>query len=938
MSVDSHRGGTSVSDRARQPREEETIRFTDESLETLENLIGTAPDFGVSSELHLAGIDDETLHSFEARFQNMLHLADAAVVELVVAIEAVETAGAFADLLGEADVELLKRRQAALLSMKEELNQNRERIVQCLKDRELERTRIEREAQEKERFIRGLNRSGLDAYKLFSTIEKIAPVRAMSFIRQKAEENDPRWNREVAEVEKLYVQEWTRIQGVRQNLEQEFRSHRSKDLLKQADTLDLSPDLKENPNSTKPLVISLRSKGVYAEAVARVRTLYDQEFSDFKVQEEPRLQALEAKALKMREIGIKKALFELNASPEDKVYKMNIEDVTPLLEDGTISRDVVAQNIADEIINKRGGSWKHEALQMTRREVAFLPKDILDLIVAEIDYEGVGVTVRANRETKPAIFWSESFAEKLAEMRKKYENFRGFVFRQTERIDDPESEIAKLFEEYKIQDNALLEVYQNNSGQSEIMEAIGQRNAVFQKELTEVVDRFRIARALRGETGETRIQFGNGRHDFVQVSGDQIYLSETSIFPSDLTTDGVEYRDPRVADLVPSFDHPRMRFDLSPERQVERQRSEFLAVQRMIATMYEQTSRHMQPLPENTEEQEIRAALLAETRKVENAFANLDAELALLKEEAEAFRKKLAEVDLKMMGKELRYLPLEELKALQFEIQTAMTRIFEYNRKVQELRDRAREWGYFGNDSQNYGQGTMIQEERKSWESKIDQSLNFTNAQLRDSTHWGDRSMVRLATGIDQATKNMEANQRLVEAARQQKETSIQNIVFSVEQGFRDLEARISNQEQTMRFNEQLMREAGGLISKIDKVIEENKSVKFGTLWGRKQTISYCSEDGYVSNVYEISETEYEGYKKRMEDLKEKKQKEIEEAKARNQRVMSEIQSHSLEPIYNFAHEQLTDIGLEAVDIAVRLREAARLKDTVNAKIVRILS
>jgi len=53
---------------------------------------------------------------------------------------------------------------------------------------------------------------------------------------------------------------------------------------------------------------------------------------------------------------------------------------------------------------------------------------------------------------------------------------------------------------------------------------------------------------------------------------------------------------------------------------------------------------------------------------------------------------------------------------------------------------------------------------------------------------------------------------------------------------------------------------------------------------------------------------------------------------------MSEIQSHSLEPIYNFAHEQLTDIGLEAVDIAVRLREAARLKDTVNAKIVRILS
>ena len=81
MSVDSHRGGTSVSDRARQPREEETIRFTDESLETLENLIGTAPDFGVSSELHLAGIDDETLHSFEARFQNMLHLADAAVVE-----------------------------------------------------------------------------------------------------------------------------------------------------------------------------------------------------------------------------------------------------------------------------------------------------------------------------------------------------------------------------------------------------------------------------------------------------------------------------------------------------------------------------------------------------------------------------------------------------------------------------------------------------------------------------------------------------------------------------------------------------------------------------------------------------------------------------------------------------------------------------------------
>lgn len=949
---------------------QETLSWSEEARGKLQEIVGAAPDFdALVQELQLATVDDDVLQGFEARFQEILRLTEGAIGELTIAVEAAQTAGDFADLLGGDDIEVLQENQRVLRIVSEELTRNKETIHHVLSRRELARTSEEKELQEKERFISGLNRSGFDVHELFAVMEQVAPEKAAQFIREKANEEDPRWSRAVGEVNKQYDLALVQIQQERERLAKKLV--RSDQLKQWIVALGLTDELEENPNEApKPLVVQLRAKNTYEAALSKVRAKNAEELSAFQATEEPRLQELEAQAAQIRDTELKKALFGEPHSREGQYYKMRVEDVTPLLEDGTVPRDAVVQKIAEQILTRRG-RYGEKGPTVTPREVAFLPKSILDRLVASMDYEELAFVISKDDKEKPPIFWSESFGEKLTQLRQRHRELsqkqafeethpQGFRDRDNGvSLDNLKSLSGNLFAQYQKADTAYFEASNSGDGnfdRSKERLASLERNRVFESEIGGIFEKYRICNTLAGVSRDIRSDDRN--RGFTSV-GNSLFLNGYDLFQDE--------RGERVSALYgqSAIDDRRNRREFTPQQETDYQKREFLEIQGKIAEFARNFGRELPKETEKQKQENAARTLLAEkARQIETDFAGLDAELAPLKAEAAILAKDVEVTQKKVQEMSQKKLSVEELTALSDENKRIVAAMKEFNTRVTALREKVKAWGfqgYTGDSIQENARGIawstgrdVIEQERAIWDRKVTSSLmdertqpslgqNFAGSienQLRQVQEEAQRHAAELDRELARQAELMRRQTAEVERQKQERESNIFTRVSQAERLYRQKNTEALNLEETIRYTEQSIAETGVVLQKINEAFEKNKAVSFG-FFTRKQDIYYYDD---TEKVVKLSkDATADDYKWRTDDmtkLKVGKEKEVVDARTRIAKFKRDVRvlvDDSSDP-YQEAERGLVNIGLDEQAIASKLAEAARLRDILVSTSQRILS
>jgi hypothetical protein len=176
----------------------------------------------------------------------------------------------------------------------------------------------------------------------------------------------------------------------------------------------------------------------------------------------------------------------------------------------------------------------------------------------------------------------------------------------------------------------------------------------------------------------------------------------------------------------------------------------------------------------------------------------------------------------------------------------------------------------------------------------------------------------------------------------QEKERQLQNVVSLLERKCRDqgeIDTSISNLERGIAANIKLIEDANSVVVGIADALEKNKAIKFGSLFGRKQSISYYDENGFRS-LPEVSSEQLEDYTGQMKELSSKKEIEIAGARERLTKFRSQLESFrtDIETSYQSAVQTLRSLEESDISISTRLNEAARRKNLLLARIAKIIS
>jgi hypothetical protein len=903
---------------------------------------------------------DSTIQEYESRFSEIILNIDSeikALDEALVLAEAEGEEALFGDLLVDESVQM-KERLEGLRLLREELDRMKKQILDLLQNRELERS-VETEEQEKRlRFVQGLRRSGIPVQKLFSYIEEIDPEEAEGLLLGLS---SPDLDKLLSASEMNYQKTVFNIALDRirvmepspklQAMQLVFRIADNPKVLDIANANDI-----EKTDKVSRIKELLQGDGFSVEE-KKVATIYLNLFNSNKIEagrlllkkeeesellkQEPILAEREVEALKVRDAEKRKVLLE----------NLQMNDLLEFLENENLSTEELSDKIAEEILKRKrpyGESWP----SLTKREMIFLPKDVLDRVVDAMTYSDISEIMAVDRRVKPPIFWSESFGEKLLELKSRHRALsENHVFEQTSRnsLERADSPLGKLWGEYKKKDDELFQFVrakQENAFAKELYDLRNTRNRLFQDEVESIVERVRIGKALRGDISQsTNFQIGQ-RRDRVSISEDNISFNGYPLFPSDEDIAARKYGDRPVVGLEGNtrFDMRDEEFlTLSPEKKEAYQKIQFLEVQNIIAELYRATEYLTIPkdLENSTRDTEIRKKVGETAIIIEKDFAGLDAELEPLSLEGQNLDQDVNTFREKMRRLSDPNCTSEEAKQLEEELRNLQSRMKTYAENCRALMQRADRWSGYGSESRVDVIGDVLDEEKKSWDQKIDRQ---TQAFRRGRDLIDFNNIVVAKFNERKLALETRVRDRLLSFQRetQEKERQLQNVVSLLERKCRDqgeIDTSISNLERGIAANIKLIEDANSVVVGIADALEKNKAIKFGSLFGRKQSISYYDENGFRS-LPEVSSEQLEDYTGQMKELSSKKEIEIAGARERLTKFRSQLESFrtDIETSYQSAVQTLRSLEESDISISTRLNEAARRKNLLLARIAKIIS
>ncbi len=974
-----------VLDQASRPREDaKIITWSPESIQVLREVPKIGEKFDAFfKELEDSNVDDEKLRDFAERFQEILQLLEKTIGELSLSISAAAMAGEFAELLGDSDVPDMERRLTGLGEAKKELLAAKDQIQEILAIREHHRTREAREKEEQERFVLGLSRSGFDGGELFGIIESIQPEKTAIFLDKIAAADKSRWDRVTSNVKNQNTEKKAEIQKQRDAIETNcialvnrgettVMNRKGEPVvlktLMDSIALSLGIDGKLTPisDSQIPLVVKLKEAGTYEQAIDHVRGLYQGALDAFRAKEDLLLRELEAAAEKTKQEAMKVVMLK----------ELKTQDVTLLLEDSSIPRDVVAQKIAENISNPKNGSkrWPPQnegAPSINMREVAFLPKSVLDRLVARMSYESIAGEIAKKDTEKSTIFWSESFGERLAQMKARHKELStrqayeetdppsGWVGRETpesERkrnlLDDPKSLSGKLFAQYKKADTAYFAF--GNAGSDKERTTRIDRNRVFEAEIRGIFDRYRISNTLAGRSAD--INKGENMSRGFSSVGDSLFLNGNYVF----LTDAQRERGERVSPLFgrSAMSDRRNRREFTPEQEDAHQKSEFLEIQGQIAEFARNFDRQLPEESQKSKQENAAREKLAEVaRKIETDFAGLEAELAPFKAEAATLAQEVSAMQKKMQEMHQRHFSVEELTALKDENTRIMALVKDFDTRATALRKKALDWGfrgYTGDPTQDTARGIassvgkdFIEQERAVWDITVAKALMDSNSPRFQGDSIGENLDYQLRQVQEETERQVTARKEVLRTQAEQiqreqaeRERIIRGQVEKAEGLYREKSKQALSLEKTIEYNKQIIVEASDVIAKINEAFEKNKDVSFHLL-RRKQNIFYY--DDTEKKIKPQTDATSDDYKWRTDDmttLKAKKEKEVADARVRIAGFKENIRvlSNDIHDPYQDAERGLANMSLDEDAIAIKLAEAARLRDVFISRTQEILS
>lgn len=907
-----------------------------------------------------ADVSDATIQEYESRFSEMILNIDTEISSLnsdIILAEAEGEEALFGDLLVDERAQQ-KERLEGLRLLREELDRMRKQILDLLQNRELERS-VETEEQEKRlRFVQGLRRSGISVEKLFSYIEEIDPEEAESLLLglsfpdldKLLSASETKYQKTVFDI----ALDRTRVMepsAKLQAMQLVFRIADNPNVLAIAKANDI-----EKTDKVSRIKTLLQGEEFSVEE-KKVATIYLNLFSSDKIEagrlllkkeeeaellkQEPVLAKREAEALKVRDAEKRKVLLE----------NLQMDDVLGSVENGNLSIEELSDKIAEEILKRRrpyGESWP----AVTKREMVFLPKDVLDRVVDAMTYSDVSEIMAVDRKTKPPIFWSESFAEKLSELKSRHRALsENHIFEQTPRnnLERADSPLEKLWREYKKTDDELfrfVRAKQENASAKEFYDLRNTRNRLFQDEVKSIVERVRIGKALRGDISQsTNFQIGP-RRDRVSILEDDIFLNGYPLFPSDEDIAAGKYGDRPVVGLEGNTRldiHDQEFLNLSPERQESYQKRQFLEVQNIIAELYRATEYLTIPqdLENPTRDTQIRKKVGEAASIIEKDFADLDAKLEPLSLEGQNLDENVRIFIEKMRRLSDPNCTSDEANNLEGELRALQSRMKIYAENCRDLIQRADRWYDYSSESRVDVIGDVLDEEKKSWGQKIDRQ---TQAFRRGQDLTDFNNIVVAKFNERKLAFDTSVQDRLLSFQRknEEKERQLQNVVSLLERKCRDqgeIDTSISNLERGIAANRKFIVDANSTVVGIADALEKNKAIKFGSIFGREQTISYYDENG-LRFLSKMSSEQLGQYTAKMEALQLTKQKEISEAHERVKKFQLQLESlrTDLETSYRSAVQTLKSFEESDISISTRLNEAARRTNLLLARIAKIIS
>lgn len=464
-------------------------------------------------QLELSGLSEEELAEFSTQYEKIISELEKKLTEVQKEKSLASTGLDLGDIFGEENVVDaagdLDTQENVLARLREETTKRKTGIQSEVGRRGEKKRKEETEKAEGETFVQGIESSGLNNQLVFRALEAADPDRVNKLVQEKI--NNP--SEELApQIQKAVEAARIELKNKLKELEnqqkkEEAALERQKGQVREkfepsANVKTLKEILGGNDQARKEMVLNKiknipegQNKEEFAKAMVEAKI--DQEFKN-----DPAVQT-ELARLESEKQGLEQKYKDLAGEVEKQTSEQEVEVIKKMLGEkfvpellrSDISKDALAQKLADEIYKEEKGK-RGSALDM--RAAMNLPEKVTGALLKKYTLAEVGALVGQGAykpDSVPPIFWSKAFETRLGELQNEEKALRDSSLIN---MKEGSEEYNQLVTHLKEADLAYRQAETN--GDRTGMEAAAKKyNDVIGDELKKMLQIQQLANARRGE-------------------------------------------------------------------------------------------------------------------------------------------------------------------------------------------------------------------------------------------------------------------------------------------------------------------------------------------------------------------------------------------------------------------------------------------------------